>query len=46
MTKDFLMVRDFTAQEILATFGIALDMKKDRKKIFDSSSRRNSCNDF
>ncbi len=32
MTKDFLMVRDFTNPEIHETFEIALDMKKDRKK--------------
>mgnify|MGYP006286108171 CR=1 FL=1 len=32
MTKDFLKVTDFTAEEILETFKLALDMKKDRKK--------------
>lgn len=32
MTKDFLMVRDFTNAEINQTFEIALDMKKDRRK--------------
>ncbi len=32
MTKDFLMVSDFTTEEILETFAIASDMKKDRRK--------------
>ncbi len=32
MTKDFLMVSDFSTQEIHDTFSIALDMKKDRRK--------------
>jgi ornithine carbamoyltransferase len=32
MKRDFLMVRDFTTEEILETFEIALDMKQDRKK--------------
>lgn len=32
MNKDFLKVTDFTTEEILETFKIALDMKADRKK--------------
>ncbi len=32
MKKDFLKVTDFTTEEILDTFKIALDMKADRKK--------------
>lgn len=32
MTKDFLSVLDFTTDEILKTFEIAKEMKKDRKK--------------
>ncbi len=32
MTKDFLMVSDFTTDEILETLEIASDMKKDRRK--------------
>lgn len=32
MTKDFLMVRDFSTEEIRETFEIARDMKKDRRK--------------
>lgn len=32
MKKDFLMVRDFTTEEILETFDIAQDMKQDRRK--------------
>lgn len=32
MKRDFLMVRDFTTEEILESFEIAQDMKKDRKK--------------
>jgi len=32
MTKDFLMVSDFSKDEIIETFSLALDMKKDRKK--------------
>ncbi|MBX3044766.1 MAG: ornithine carbamoyltransferase [Candidatus Kapabacteria bacterium] len=32
MKRDFLMVRDFTTEEIHETFEIARDMKKDRKK--------------
>lgn len=32
MKRDFLMVRDFTTEEIHEAFKIAIDMKKDRKK--------------
>ncbi len=32
MTKDFLKVSDFSTEEILKTFDIALDMKNDRMK--------------
>ncbi|HRP02955.1 MAG TPA: ornithine carbamoyltransferase [Candidatus Kapabacteria bacterium] len=32
MKKDFLMVSDFSRQELHDTFDIALDMKKDRRK--------------
>ncbi|HOK14102.1 MAG TPA: ornithine carbamoyltransferase, partial [Candidatus Kapabacteria bacterium] len=32
MKKDFLSVLDFTTDEILASFELAKDMKKDRKK--------------
>ena len=36
MKKDFLMVLDFTTDEILQTFDIASDMKKDRRKYKDA----------
>lgn len=36
MTKDFLKVTDFTREEILETFKIALDMKADRRKYGDA----------
>ncbi|MDQ1265790.1 MAG: ornithine carbamoyltransferase [Bacteroidota bacterium] len=32
MKKDFLTIRDFSKEEILRTFDIAIDMKKDRSK--------------
>jgi ornithine carbamoyltransferase len=36
MKRDFLSVRDFTREEILESFEIAMDMKKDRSKYADS----------
>ena len=32
MKRDFLSVRDFTREEILESFELAMDMKKDRAK--------------
>lgn len=32
MKRDFLMVRDFTTEEIHEAFDVAIDMKKDRRK--------------
>lgn len=36
MTKDFLKVTDFTTEEILETFNIALDMKADKMKYLEA----------
>ncbi|MGB9701565.1 MAG: ornithine carbamoyltransferase [Candidatus Kapaibacteriota bacterium] len=36
MKRDFLSVRDFTREEILESFELAIDMKKDRSKYAES----------
>lgn len=36
MTKDFLMVSDFTSEELLQTLDIAIDMKADKAKYAES----------
>ncbi len=36
MKRDFLSVRDFTREEIIEAFELAIDMKKDRSKYADA----------